>query len=404
MTVEHMKRAEAIFEELADLPPADRDPILSERCGGDERLRNFVTQLLAEHDRGLGEFMQSPPVEVTVGSDLELTDRVGSYRLLERLGEGGFGEVHLAEQTEPIRRTVALKIVKLGMDTRQVVARFEVERQALALMDHPHIARVFEAGATDHGRPYFAMEFVAGVPVTDYCDRKRLDISDRLGLFLQICSAIQHAHQKGIIHRDLKPSNVLVEFVGEQHVSKVIDFGIAKALGESLTAQTLHTAQGQLIGTPEYMSPEQAEMSALRIDTRTDIYSLGMLLYELLVGSLPFDPETFHSKGLAEIQRIIREAEPPKPSTRLGALETGTGPQQVSALELIARHRRTDSRTLRRSLNGELNWITMKALEKEPTRRYASVSEFAADIQRHLKHEPVIAGPPGAAYRLTKFV
>jgi serine/threonine protein kinase len=281
-----MKQAEAIFEELADLPAADRGVMLTERCKGDEQLRDFVTQLLAEHDRGLGQFMQSPPVELGVEPELEPADRVGSYRLLERLGEGGFGEVHLAEQTEPIRRTVALKIVKLGMDTRQVVARFEAERQAMALMDHPHIARVFEAGATEHGRPYFAMEHVPGTPITDFCDTHRLGMDERLGLFIHVCEAIQHAHQKGIIHRDLKPSNILVEEVGDEHVPKVIDFGIAAAIGFSLTEPTAVTEQGQLIGTPEYMSPEQAVMSALDQDTRTDIYSLGVVLYELLVGAL----------------------------------------------------------------------------------------------------------------------
>ncbi|MHC4127077.1 MAG: serine/threonine-protein kinase [Planctomycetota bacterium] len=401
MSDEQMKKAEAIFEELADLPPADRETVLTERCGGDERLRDFVKQLLAEHDRGLGEFMQAPPAGVTAEPDLGPDARVGAYRLLERIGEGGFGEVHLAEQTEPIRRTVALKIVKLGMDTQQVVARFEAERQALALMDHPNIARVFEAGATEQGRPYFAMEHVPGVPITDYCDKHRLDMEQRLELFIHTCDAIQHAHQKGIIHRDLKPSNILIERFGDEHVPKVIDFGIAKAMGFSLTGRTPVTEQGQLIGTPEYMSPEQAVMSALNVDTRTDIYSLGVVLYELLTGALPFDPQTFRGKSFAEIQHTIREVEPPKPSTRLSTLD---GEATEGSAAAIAARRLTDTRTLQRRLRGDLDWITMKAMDKERERRYASVSELAADLRHHLRHEPVLAGPPTAAYKLRKLM
>jgi serine/threonine protein kinase len=404
MTADQMKKAEVIFEELADLPAADRETILTERCGGDGRLRDFVKRLLSEHDRGLGEFMQSPPVEVTVEPDLEPAGRVGSYRLLEKLGEGGFGAVHLAEQTEPIRRTVALKIVKLGMDTKQVVARFEAERQALALMDHPHIARVFEAGATEHGRPYFAMEHVPGVPITEYCDRHRFGMEQRLELFIHVCDAIQHAHQKGIIHRDLKPSNILIERVGDEHVPKVIDFGIAKAIGFTLTERTPVTEQGQLIGTPEYMSPEQAVMSALAVDTRSDIYSLGVVLYELLAGALPFDPQTFRGRAFNEIQRIIREVEPPKPSTRLSTMDGEAREAKESSAEAIATRRRIDARALQRRLRGDLDWITMKAMDKERDRRYASVSGLAADVRRHLRHEPVLAGPPSAIYKLRKLV
>ncbi|MHC5006490.1 MAG: serine/threonine protein kinase, partial [Planctomycetota bacterium] len=348
--------------------------------------------------------MQSPPEGVTVEPDVESTGRVGAYRLLERLGEGGFGEVHLAEQTEPIRRTVALKIVKLGMDTKQVVARFEAERQALALMDHPHIAKVFEAGATEHGRPYFAMEHVPGIPITDYCDKHRLGMEQRLGLFIHVCDAIQHAHQKGIIHRDLKPSNILIERFGEEHVPKVIDFGIAKAMGFSLTERTPVTEQGQLIGTPEYMSPEQAVMSALNVDTRADIYALGVVLYELLAGALPFDSQTFRGRSFNEIQRIIREVEPPKPSTRLSTLSGQSTEDGERSAAAIAARRRTDARTLQRRLRGDLDWITMKAMDKDRERRYAAVSGLAADVRRHLRHEPVLAGRPGAVYKLRKLI
>jgi non-specific serine/threonine protein kinase/serine/threonine-protein kinase len=404
MSVDQMKAAETIFEELADLPTADRETRLTERCGGNERLRDFVKQLLAEHDQGLGEFMQSPPVEVTVEPDVESTGRVGHYQLLEKLGEGGFGEVHLAEQTEPIRRTVALKIIKLGMDTKQVVARFEAERQALALMDHPHIARVFEAGATEHGRPYFAMEHVPGIPITDYCDKHRLGMEQRLELFIHVCDAIQHAHQKGIIHRDLKPSNILIERFGDEHAPKVIDFGIAKAMGFSLTERTPVTEQGQLIGTPEYMSPEQAVMSALNVDTRADIYSLGVVLYELLAGALPFDPQTLRGRSFNEIQRIILEVEPPKPSTRLSTLDGEAAEDSESSVAAIAIRRRTDVRSLRRRLRGDLDWITMKAMDKDRERRYASVSGLAADVRRHLRHEPVLAGSPSAVYKLRKLI
>jgi serine/threonine protein kinase/tetratricopeptide (TPR) repeat protein len=392
MSVDQMKDAEAIFAELADLPAGDRETRLTERCGGNEQLRDFVKKLLAEHDYGLGEFMQTPPDGVIVEPDVESTGRVGSYRLLERIGEGGFGEVHLAEQTEPIRRTVALKIVKLGMDTKQVVARFEAERQALALMDHPHIARVFEAGATEHGRPYFAMEHVPGIAITEYCDKHRLGMDQRLELFIHVCDAIQHAHQKGIIHRDLKPSNILIERFGEEHVPKVIDFGIAKAMGFSLTERTPVTEQGQLIGTPEYMSPEQAVMSALNV------------LYELLAGALPFGPETFQGRSFNEIQHIIREVEPPKPSTRLSTLDGEATAGTDRSRAAIAAGRRTDARTLQRRLRGDLDWITMKAMDKERERRYASVSELAADIRHHLRHEPVIASPPTTLYKLRKLV
>ena len=311
----------------------------------------------------------------------------------------------MAEQKEPVRRKVALKIIKLGMDTKQVIARFEAERQALAMMDHPNIARVLDAGATDSGRPYFVMELVKGVPITDYCDTESLSTKDRLDLFINVCHAVQHAHQKGIIHRDIKPSNVMVTLHDGKPVPKVIDFGIAKATNRELTDKTLFTEYGQLIGTPQYMSPEQAEMSGLDIDTRSDIYSLGVLLYELLTGTTPFDPQRLRRAALGEIQRIIREEEPPKPSTRRSTLASEPRPSGSgsSSVAKIAKHRRTEPGHLARQLRGDLDWIIMKSLEKERARRYETANGLAADIQRHLSDEPVLASPPSAAYRVRKF-
>ena len=320
----------------------------------------------------------------------------GKYRIIEELGKGGMGAVYLAEQIEPIKRRVALKIIKMGMDTQQVVARFESEKQALALMNNPHIARVFDAGATPEGRPYFVMEYIPGVPIQEYCDTHRLSTRERLELFVEVCDGVQHAHQKGIIHRDIKGSNVLVAIQDSRPVPKIIDFGVAKATARPLTDQAVFTEFGQLIGTPEYMSPEQVEMSGLDIDTRTDIYSLGVLLYELLVGVLPFEPKKLRSGSYEEIRRRVREIEPPKPSTRLN---TGD-PDTTQAAE----RRRTELPLLVRQIIGELDWITMKAMAKDRTHRYASASELAADIGRHLKHEPVQAGPPSLAYRLRKFI
>jgi non-specific serine/threonine protein kinase/serine/threonine-protein kinase len=320
----------------------------------------------------------------------------GHYRLLQRVGEGGMGEVWLAEQTQPLRRQVALKVIKAGMDSAQVIARFEAERQALALMDHPAIATVFDGGTTPEGRPYFAMEYVKGEPITVYCDRHRLSTRERLDLFTQVCDAVQHAHQKGIIHRDLKPSNVLLTIQDDRPVPKIIDFGVAKATAQHLTERTLFTELGVLIGTPEYMSPEQAEMGGLDIDTRTDIYALGVLLYELLTGTLPFDRKELRQAGLVEIQRIIREKEPPRPSTRI----TQAGPASTEA----AKNRQTEPRRLASELRGDLDWITMRALEKDRTRRYQTANALAAEVRRHLNDEPVYAGPPSAVYRTEKFV
>jgi non-specific serine/threonine protein kinase/serine/threonine-protein kinase len=345
--------------------------------------------------------MPDEPAPLSEQPTLEQTDSssagsFGRYRLLQLLGEGGMGEVWLAEQTEPVHRRVALKVIKAGMDSKQVVARFETERQALAVMDHPVIATVFDGGTTPQGRPYFAMEYVKGEPITVYCDRHRLATKERLELFMQVCEGVQHAHQKGIIHRDLKPSNVLVTIQEDHPVPKIIDFGVAKATSQHLTERSLFTELGVLIGTPEYMSPEQAEMGGLDIDTRTDIYALGVLLYELLTGSLPFDHRELRLAGLAEIQRIIREKEPPRPSTRI----TKLGPASTEA----AANRHTEPRRLASELRGDLDWITMRALEKDRTRRYDAANALAADLRRHLEHQPVAAGPPGATYRAGKFV
>ena len=306
------------------------------------------------------------------------------------------GLVYLAEQQEPIRRRVAVKVIKLGMDTRQVVARFEAERQALALMDHPNIASVYDAGATSDGRPYFAMEYVPGSSITDYCDRQQLSVRDRVTLFQQVCAGVQHAHQKGVIHRDLKPSNVLVMVQDGRAIPKVIDFGVAKAMHQHLTEKTLFTEHGLVLGTPEYMSPEQAALMGDDIDSTTDIYSLGVILYELLIDSLPFDAGSRHRVGDGATIRLIWDQDPPRPSTRLNGL--------AERASDVARRRRTDVTQLTRELKGDLDWVTLKALEKDRTRRYLSASEFAADLARHLDDEPVVARPPSAAYRAGKFV
>ena len=335
--------------------------------------------------------------EPTRGTDgtVESPQRIGPYQLLQRIGEGGMGEVWMAEQREPFRRTVAVKVIKVGMDTRQVVGRFEAERQALAVMDHPAIAKVLDAGATAQGRPYFVMEYVKGERITDYCDSRRLSTAERLRLFVRVCEGVQHAHQKGIIHRDLKPSNVLVTVQDGRPVPKIIDFGIAKATGHRLADRTAFTELGALVGTPEYMSPEQAEMSGLDVDTRSDIYSLGVLLYELLTGTLPFDPKVLRERALDEVRRVIREVDPPRPSTRVTE-----DPDSAEA----ARRRLSEPTRLASQLRGDLDWITMRALEKDRTRRYDTVMGLANDISRHLCNEPVSAGPPSAVYRARKFV
>ncbi|MEJ2703727.1 MAG: serine/threonine-protein kinase, partial [Sedimentisphaerales bacterium] len=348
---------------------------------------------MKKHQNNKSEDHEFAPASMAGNQGL-IGSQIGPYRLLSVLGEGGFGIVYLAEQRHPLRRQVALKVIKPGMDSKQVIARFEAERQALAVLDHPNIARVFEGGTTEAGRPYFVMELVKGLPITEYCDREKLGIDERLELSKQVCNALQHAHQKGIVHRDLKPSNVLVSLQEDQATPKIIDFGVAKAIGQPLTERTLFTEQGQLFGTPEYMSPEQAGMTGQDVDTRSDIYSLGVLLYELLTGSLPFDRKTFCTLAFDEILRVIREEDPPKPSTRLSSL----GEDAKEA----ARSRRTEVRALTKRLHNELEWIPLKAMRKHRAHRYQSASECAHDIQNYLDGNPLIAGPESATYRLRK--
>jgi len=395
---EQQERLIEIFGKACTRASAEeRDTYLEAACGGDAALRRQVEVLLQAHTQ-MGE-IPKPPSNDPPPSDFQVERTgvmIGRYKLLQRIGEGGFGVVFMAEQQEPIHRRVALKIIKAGMDTREVVARFEAERQALALMDHPNIARVLDAGPTASGRPYFVMELVNGIPMTDYCDRHKLGMPERLELFMQVCRAVQHAHQKGVIHRDLKPSNVLVTLVDGKPVPKIIDFGVAKALGQRLTEKTLFTSFQTMIGTPTYMSPEQAELSGVDVDTRSDIYSLGVLLYELLTGVTPFDAATLHQAGLDEVRRLIREVEPPKPSVRLRTL----GDQ----LTHVAKRRHTDPSALSRQVHGDLDWIVMKSLEKDRGRRYETAAALAEDIQRHLDHQPVLAGSPSAAYRVRKFI
>lgn len=398
----------SIFLQALDIESADeRDLFLAENCAGNNALRASVNKLLSAHDT-LDNCLDAPAAEwrPVVGDFLEDTlitetaisedegSVIGSYRLMEQIGEGGFGLVFVADQQQPVRRRVALKILKPGMDTREVVARFEAERQALALMDHPNIAAVYDAGTTETGRPYFVMELVRGVAITDFCDRHELDVEHRLKLFAAVCKAVHHAHQKGIIHRDIKPSNVLVVSHDGAPVVKVIDFGVAKAIGQRLTDKSIYTRFNAMMGTPLYMSPEQAEMSGLDIDTRSDIYSLGVLLYELLTGTTPFDSKRMNSAAYDEMRRIIREEEPPLPSERLTTLGKLTSTVESGA-------RRT-SVTLPRLVRGDLDWIVMKAMEKDRQRRYDSASSLAADVQRYLNNDAIEARPPSQMYRLQK--
>jgi len=403
MSTDWERIKQVLAEAVARNSPAERAAYLDGACRGDDRLRAEVEKLLLAHDQA-GAFLEdpvAPPQHSTIVLPEPLTekpgDRIGRYKLLQQIGEGGCGVVYMAEQEEPIRRRVALKVIKLGMDTKQVIARFEAERQALALMDHPNIAKVLDAGATDTGRPYFVMELVRGIKITDYCDQNNLSTGQRLDLFVQICHAIQHAHQKGVIHRDIKPSNILVMLADDVPVPKVIDFGIAKAIGERLTDKTVFTRFEQFIGTPAYTSPEQAGLSGLDVDTRSDIYSLGVLLYELLTGRTPFEPKTLAQAGLEEIIRCIREDEPPKPSTRLMRLE----PKEQTT---TAQRRATEPPKLIRLLRGDLDWIVMKCLEKNRTRRYATANEPARDIECHSNHQPVSAAAPTLGYRAAKYV
>ncbi len=394
-------RIESLLAAAVALSPEERDVYLDRECARDAALRDRVLALLKVHDSA-GHVIDRPvngdpdqtagyaPVSEQPGSII-----AGRFKLLEEIGEGGMGTVWAAEQTAPVRRKVALKLIKAGMDSRAVLARFEAERQALALMDHPNIAKVLDGGLTESGRPYFVMEYVKGVPITEYCDATRLSVEERLNLFVQVCSALQHAHQKGIIHRDLKPSNILVAPYDDKPVPKVIDFGLAKAMHQSLTEKTLYTAHETVLGTPLYMSPEQAQLNNLDVDTRADIYSLGVLLYELLTGTTPLERQRFKEAAWDEVRRMIREEEPPRPSMRLSSTNT---------LPSLATFRHTEPAKLMKLVRGELDWIVMKALEKDRTRRYETASGFARDIQRYLDDEVVEARPPRPSYRFGKFV
>jgi serine/threonine protein kinase len=395
-------REKALFEQALDLASvAERLAFLKGACGEDAALLARVQALLHASETAKG-FLADKPAAQTIllpaknmPASEKPGDRIGRYKLREKIGEGGCGVVYVAEQEEPVRRKVALKVIKLGMDTESVVARFGAERQALAMMDHPNIARVFDAGATETGRPYFVMELVRGIKITDYCDLNHLPTQERLDLFIKVCQAIQHAHQKGIIHRDIKPSNILVTLHDGVPVPKVIDFGIAKATEGRLTDATVYTQLHQFLGTPAYMSPEQAEMSGLDIDTRSDIYSLGVLLYELLTGCTPFDAQELAKAGLDAIRNTIREVEPLRPSTRLGTL-------QGAALAATAKQHSTESGHLLKLIRGDLDWIVMKCLEKDRSRRYETANGLAMELKRHLNNEPVLARPPTTTYRLLK--
>ncbi len=395
-----LARIEALFNECVGLPEAQRGKLLAARCGEDAALRDDVLDLLGHDARpdstGLSPILPRPTGE-TSGAGVESPDAsraaagvrpalpysIGPYRLVEKLGEGGFGEVFAAEQSEPVRRRVALKILKPGMDSRAVLSRFEAERHALALMDHPSVAKVLDAGATDEGRPYFVMELVGGESIDAFCDRGEVSLRDQLALFIAVCRAVEHAHQKGVIHRDLKPSNILVAAADGKPLLKVIDFGIAKAAAEVLAGETLHTRAGEFLGTPEYMSPEHAETGGADVDTRADVYSLGAILYRILTGRLPFESERLRGAGIAQIQRVLREEEPPRPS-------------------VAARERERGSTVHSRELSGDLDWIIGRAMEKDRARRYSSAAALADDIERHLRDEPVLAGPPSTLYRVGK--
>src|SRR5215468_5615572 len=406
-------RERAIFCQALEISdPEQQRRFLEQACGTDKALREKVEKLLRLSE-GAGDFFEkcAPALEVPEGdadrvlsaaesaldSELPESKRIGPYKLLQKLGEGGGGVVYMAEQEQPIRRRVALKIIRLGMDTRNVIARFEAERQALALMDHSNIARVLDAGATETGRPYFVMELVYGVEITDYCDQNRVSMRERLELFIQVCNAVQHAHQKGIIHRDLKPSNIMVTMHDGVPVPKVIDFGIAKATEQRLTDKTLFTSYAQLMGTPAYMSPEQMELSGLNLDTRSDIYSLGVLLYELLTGRTPFDTTELLKLGMEELRHTVCEREPLSPSAKLQTLNN-------EELTKTARRRQVEAPRLVSELRGDLDWIVLKCLEKDRTRRYATATGLTEDIERYLHEEPVLARPPGRIYRIQKLV
>lgn len=390
--------AESIFCRAVELKPAERQAFLNQACGGDARLRDQVARLLLKHARA-GDFLESPVADLATWIDPAIEKsgtRIGNYTLIEQIGEGGFGIVFRAQQLEPVQREVAVKIIKPGMDTSEVVARFEAERQALARMEHPCIAHAIDAGSTESGRPYFVMELVHGIPITEFCDQHKLSTAERLALFVDVCRGIQHAHHKGVIHRDIKPSNVLVSNDTDRPIPKIIDFGVAKAITAPLSDSKFVTRQKQLLGTPLYMSPEQAQLTDFSVDTRTDIYSLGVMLYEILTGAPPFAPARLRNADFEELRRIIREEEPPRPSSRISTMA-------ADVTDTIFEDRRTDRRHLTQSLRHDLDWVVMKAIAKDRHRRYDTPSALADDIQRHLDKEPVVARPPSFAYQFGKF-
>jgi serine/threonine protein kinase len=413
-TADKKAEDEVFFTALQIADPGERKAFIDQACAGKPDLRSLVEEMLSSEEEAERWLTLEPSALVSTVAELhadaskpgsagrkpvdsQVGGRIDCYKVLERIGEGGCGVVYMAEQESPVHRRVALKVIKPGMDTERVIARFEAERQALALMEHPNIARVLDAGATEAGRPYFVMELVQGVRITDYCDQQNLDTRQRLDLFIQVCHAIQHAHQKGVIHRDIKPSNILVTVQDGEPVPRVIDFGIAKAIEGKLTQQTLFTPSEQLVGTPAYMSPEQAEVSGLDMDTRSDIYSLGVMLYELLTGRTPFDSKELARSGLGELRRTLRETEPQRPSRILTTLEG-------AELQSMAKRRHAEPPKLISLLKGDLDWIVMKALEKDRSRRYETVNGLAKDIERYLNNEPIIARPPSRRYRLRKLV